>query len=101
PLKKEITFTPIISKNIKYIGLAFIISEIVSLLLSIYFINSYGLIQFKLPTEDRNLSQVIKYSFNPTLDFDFTFFIMGLSLLALAFLLKKGNEIKEENDLTI
>ncbi|BAO75792.1 DUF2975 domain-containing protein [Winogradskyella sp. PG-2] len=40
-------------------------------------------------------------SMNPRLEFDFVLFLMGLSLFILSELLKEGNRIQQENDLTI
>ena len=40
-------------------------------------------------------------NFNPTLEFDFSMFIVGLSLLVVSILLHKGNDLQTENELTI
>ncbi len=38
---------------------------------------------------------------NPHLDFDFTLFLIGLSLIILSALLKEGSKMQQENELTI
>lgn len=50
------------------------------------------------------LNNSLKYvdiTMNPGLDFDFTLLLVGLSLVILSVLLREGNRIQQDNDLTI
>lgn len=99
-LRRRITFSPALVKNIRNLGFLFIFSQICYLLLSVYFATNYGVIRFIL-ADDPNTNQLVEYIFNPILDFNFVFFIMGLSLIILSVLLRYGQSIREDNDLTI
>ena len=48
-----------------------------------------------------NSVKYIKVRMTPRLDFNFTLFIAGLSILVLSMLLKEGHRIQKENQLTI
>ncbi|MEM0517909.1 MULTISPECIES: DUF2975 domain-containing protein [Aequorivita] len=99
-LRRRITFSSALFENIRNLGFLFIFSQICYVVLSVYFATNYGVIRFIL-ADDPNVNQLVEYIFNPTLDFNFVFFIMGLSLIILSVLLRYGQSIREDNDLTI
>lgn len=97
-LKNNIEFSHRLSKFIKAIG-ALLVFKTLLVIVSNFILGT------KLPfivvdPLDYNL-RYLTVSMNPRLDFDFTLFLVGLSLVILSTLLKKGNQIQEENDLTI
>ncbi|SFI54694.1 DUF2975 domain-containing protein [Olleya namhaensis] len=100
-LKKSLSFTNNLYKEVRWLGAVFIISESLSLLFSYVLSTYYGRIGVKTLIEGKRLSDGLELSINPRLEFDFAFFVVGLSLLVLASLLKSGNQLQQENDLTI
>ncbi|MGB2684077.1 MAG: DUF2975 domain-containing protein, partial [Olleya sp.] len=100
-LNKSLTFTHNLNKKVKYLGVVFIFSESLSLLFSYVLGSYYGRISTQTLIDGKRLSGGLDLSMNPRLEFDFAFFIIGLSLLVLASLLKSGNQLQQENDLTV
>ena len=96
-LKKDFGFSLQLSKRIKKTGFLLIIGQIITLFLSLIFTFYYGFASFK----NWNQNNGIQLTINPRLEFDIVLTLVGLSLLILGVLLKKGNEIQQENDLTI
>lgn len=96
-LKKGVSFSAELFKRIKNVGLLLMFLEIINLLISFVFGRYYmhiGLDVLKYQGE-------VQLNIAPKLDFDIVFFTIGLSLVILSVLLKEGNTIKQENDLTI
>ena len=100
-LKKSLSFTNNLYKEVRCLGAVFIISESLSLLFSYFLGTYYGRVGVKTVIDGKRLSDGLELSMNPRLEFDFAFFVVGLSLLVLGSLLKSGNQIQQENDLTI
>lgn len=100
-LNKSLTFTHNLNKKVKYLGILFIVSESLSLLFSYVLGSYYGNISTQTLIDGKRLSGGLDLSMNPRLEFDYAFFLIGLSLLVLASLLKSGNQLQQENDLTI
>lgn len=97
-LRKNFQFSDKLSKLIKTIG--------VLLVFKVLFVTVSGFILgLALPyISIVPINIELKYaniSMNPRLEFDFVLFLMGLSLFILSTLLKEGNRIQEENELTI
>mgnify|MGYP000684030633 CR=1 FL=1 len=100
-LNKSLTFTHNLNKKVKYLGIVFIFSESLSLLFSYVLGSYYGRISTQTLIDGKRLSGGLDLSMNPRLEFDFAFFLIGLSLLVLASLLKSGSQLQQENELTI
>jgi hypothetical protein len=94
-LKEEFVFSLKLAKKIKWVGLLFIIQQLLSLILSVIFGTYYGYAGFEKMSND------VQLNINPRLEFDFTLIIVGLGLIVLSVLLQKGNEIQQENKFTI
>lgn len=100
-LKKEITFSEKLYKNVKWLGIIIISNTLIALVLT-YILGSYfGNISVETMIDNKTFGGGINLSMNPRLEFDFTLFFVGISLLVLTTLLKSGNELQQENDLTI
>jgi hypothetical protein len=96
-LKKEITFSVILTKRLQYIGTLIILSQVLLLIFSIIFNCYYDYVGF----ENAGSTNGIQLNITPRLEFDITLILVGLGIFTLNILLKKGNNIQEENDLTI
>ncbi|AUC16339.1 hypothetical protein BTO06_14795 [Tenacibaculum sp. SZ-18] len=97
-LKVNLTFDNNIIRFTKLIGLLIILIEVLGLVLSFIIGRYYDLISINSET---NYNNAFNLSLNPTLEFNFSMFIVGLSLLVVSILLNKGNELQTENELTI
>lgn len=89
------------SQYINILGIIFITKEILELITSYIIGSYYEHIAVKTFIDGKAFSSGVQLSMNPRLEFEFTLFLVGLSLLVLASLLKSGNQIQQENDLTI
>ena len=96
-LKKEITFSFALTKRLQNIGTLIILSQVLLLFFSIIFSCYYDYIGF----ENASSTNDIQLNITPRLEFDITLILVGLGIFTLNILLKKGNTIQEENDLTI
>lgn len=97
-LKKDFSFNSNLVNRVKWVGLLFITWESLYLITSYIFGNYYSHIGLE---NFFKYSNVMRLNINPRLEFDFTKLLIGLSLLILSKLLKKGKEMQEENNLTI
>ncbi|WP_040280561.1 DUF2975 domain-containing protein [Psychroserpens damuponensis] len=100
-LKRDLNFTPKLFKMIRIIGAIIILDTVFELIMSFIIGKKYDLIKTETLVDNDTFVGAIRFSMNPRLEFDFMFFIIGLSLLVLASLLKRGSQIQQENDLTI
>lgn len=96
-LKKEITFGLALTRRIKNIGTLIILSQVLLLIFSITFSYYYDYVGF----ENVDNTNDIQLNITPRLEFDVTLILVGLGIFTLNILLKKGNTIQDENDLTI
>lgn len=97
-LRSNFQFSDKLSKLIKTIG-ALLVFKVLFVTVSGFIL---GLALPYISIEPINLQ--LKYaniSMNPRLEFDFVLFLIGLSLIILNVLLKEGNRIQQENELTI
>lgn len=97
-LKNNLTFNNKIARHTKLIGLLITLKQVLGLILSFVIGSSYNLISINSET---NYNNAFNLSLNPTLEFNFSMFIVGLSLLVVSILLNKGNNLQTENELTI
>jgi hypothetical protein len=88
-------------KNVKWLGAIMIIKTLLNLIISYVYSSYYGVISTETLVDNNTFSGGIRFSLNPRLEFEFSLFLIGLSLLVLANLLKAGNSIQQENELTI
>ena len=96
-LNNHITFSNELTKQINLIGVLIIVWQLIKILISVIYSFYYSYVGFE--NKDDNLG--IQLNINPRLDFDLSLIFIGLGLLVLSILLKKGNAIQQENDLTI
>ncbi|MFY7671139.1 DUF2975 domain-containing protein [Tenacibaculum sp. MEBiC06402] len=97
-LKKDLSFNSKVSINVKRIGILILLSEVLGLIFNLIigrYISHVGI------ETDIIYNNAFNINFNPTLEFDFSMFIVGLSLLVVSILLHKGNDLQTENELTI
>lgn len=97
-LKEELSFNPYISSRTKLIGLLIILKELLSLILTFGISKYYSVISINSET---NFRYAFNLNFYPTLEFSFSLFITGLSLLIISSLLQQANTLQTENNLTI
>ncbi|MGY8910065.1 MAG: DUF2975 domain-containing protein [Flavobacteriales bacterium] len=96
-LNKNINFSSKLSSKIKTLGILMIVWQIFSLILSIILGQYFKYAWLKNTVGLQDISIII----NPRIEFNFTVFLIGISLIVLSILLKKGFNIQQENDLTI
>jgi hypothetical protein len=93
-LKENSTFPEAISPYLKKIGFLILGQE--AILMSYYIMDSYIIDSLKLrPNLFRN------FEYSPFFEFDIEIIILGLTLLLLSSIFKRGYEIESENELTI
>ncbi|MDT0557920.1 DUF2975 domain-containing protein [Ichthyenterobacterium sp. W332] len=97
-LKSKFEFSSKLYKKIQKLGIILIIEVILTTISN--FILAKDLPIIKVGPIDSSLRYVSIYM-NPRLDFNFTLVLIGLSLIILATLLREGNRIQQENELTI
>ncbi|WP_430466977.1 DUF2975 domain-containing protein [Winogradskyella ouciana] len=97
-LKSNFEFSQKLYKSIQILGIILIV-QVLLVTICNYIVGSQ-LSMVGIRPLDYKLNYVT-LSMNPRLDFDFMIFFVGISLLVLSTLLKSGNELKQENDLTI
>jgi len=100
-LKKDIAFSYLLYKNVKLLGLIIVLKEVLELTISYVLGKYYGIIDLEKLVDGKTFFGGVELSMNPRLEFNFTLFLVGLSIIVLATLLKSGNKLQQENDLTI
>jgi len=100
-LNKKLSFSNKLYFEVKWLGLVFTLTEILRLLFSYILGTYYRYISSETLINGETLTDGIKLSMNPRLEFDLAFFMIGLSLIVLANLLKSGSQLQQENDLTV
>ena len=89
-------------KKIFFIGIVLVISELIKLILSFLYAKWYGAVRLEKVSSIAKLGgQEFNVHFNPTLDFNLSFVLFGLSLIVIASLFKYGNKLQQEQALTI
>ncbi len=96
-LKQKINFSLILAQKVKVIGLLIIVYQLIQLTFSIFYMTNYSYASFK----DITMTDIVTINITPRLEFEYSYIIIGLSLLVLHKLLSKGDVIQQENDLTI
>lgn len=96
-LKQEIKFNKYLSYKIKWIGILFILWQLIETLLSF----SFGLFYNYVGFENFQVNEGFQLSIYPRIEFDATLFLLGICLLVLNTILERANTIQTENDLTI
>ncbi|MBF8149771.1 DUF2975 domain-containing protein [Winogradskyella sp. F6397] len=97
-LKTNFEFSQKLYKSTRLIGFLLIADVLLRVVSN--FILGNDLPYIGIDPLDYNM-RYVSISMNPRLDFNFTLFLIGLALIILSTLLKKGTQIQEENDLTI
>ena len=97
-LRINIEFSHKLYKLIQGLGIVLLLSILLTYISNLILGNS--LYDIRIDPLNKDLTYV-EIFMTPRLDFDFTLFVVGLSLLILSSLLKAGNKMRQENDLTI
>lgn len=100
-LSRDLSFSNGVAKGVKWMGLIFMSAEVIQAGISLVFSKYFSGLHLMPTKKGMHLETLMKYQVNPRINFDFTFFFIGLSLLVLSALLKMGSTIEEDNDLTI
>lgn len=101
PLRNEISFSLGMAKNVRLLGLFLIFYDIIQLISSYTQGQHWGHAIIHSYKNDLPIEEAFNLQINPTLKFDFTFFIVGLGLLVIYYLLKTANSIEREHNLTV
>ena len=97
-LKKDLSFNIEVSKNVKRIGFLLILMEVLGAIFNLIIGIHISHVGIETDILFRNAFHI---NFNPTIEFDLSMFITGLSLLVVSILLNKGNDLQTESNLTI
>ncbi|WP_348743626.1 hypothetical protein [Tenacibaculum sp. 190524A05c] len=97
-LKKDLSFNMEVSKNVKRIGFLLILMEVLGAIFNLIIGIHISHVGIETDILFRNAFDI---NFNPTIEFDLSMFITGLSLLVVSILLNKGNDLQTESNLTI
>lgn len=97
-LKSDLKFSQRLYKSIQTLGLILILQVLMVTICNLILGNQLSYVDIK-PLDYK--VQYVTLSMNPRIDFDFTLFLVGFSLIVLSSLLKAGNRIQQENELTI
>jgi len=100
-LKKELKFNSTLYKYVKYLGVILICKEILHFVITICLSKYYRNIVMQTRIDNSILHDGIDITMVPRLEINIPLIILGLSILVFASLLKAGNQLQQENDLTI
>lgn len=100
-LRRDFSFNNFLYVKVKWLGIIIILKTVIELIINYVLGQYFDHVISKTLVDGKIFSQGINLTLNPRLDFEFTLFLVGLSLLVLANLLKAGNSIQQENNLTI
>ena len=100
-LNKGLEFRLELSKKVKTLGLILIIGVVLKLFLSFVFQFNYDVILIHSSINDVTFENPTNLLIYPRLNFKLGMFLIGISLIILSALLKEGNRIQQENELTI
>lgn len=100
-LKESLDFHVDLSKKVKLLGLLLVLGVLFKLLLSYILFLNFDVIKFTSSINNTIILNPIDVLIRPRLNFKLGIFLLGISLIILGNLLKKGNAIQQENDLTI
>ena len=90
-----------LSNKVRKLGVVLTFLVFFKLLLSFIFHLYFDVITVLTSIENEIIANPTNVLIYPRLDFNLLMFIVGLSLIILSTLLKEGNRIQQENDLTI
>ena len=100
-LKSGMEFRLQLSNKVRKLGVVLTFLVFFKLLLSFIFHLYFDVITVLTSIENEIIANPTNVLIYPRLDFNLLMFIVGLSLIILSTLLKEGNRIQQENDLTI
>lgn len=100
-LNEDLKFNSFLFKNVKYLGVVLIVKTVFTIVISFVFASYYSYIKTETLVANENFNAGFQFSINPRIEFDFSLFLIGISLLVLASLLKAGTNLQQENELTI
>ncbi|MBX0333075.1 DUF2975 domain-containing protein [Pontibacter sp. HSC-14F20] len=98
-LSKSHSFSHNIAQKVKWIGLIVIIAELITVVINFIYSQYFGIM---IITALKNgARETLQVTMNPRLDLNFTLLLVGLSLVVLSSLLKLGNTLEKEHQLTV
>ncbi|WP_179021617.1 DUF2975 domain-containing protein [Winogradskyella forsetii] len=100
-LKSDSGFGSQLSQKVKILGIILTLGVVLKLTLSIVFYFYLNVITVFSSIDNEIISNPTQVLIHPRLDFNLSMLLIGLSLIILSTILKKGSQIQEENDLTI
>ena len=101
-LRSKLEFGSQLSNKVNALGIILTAGVVLKLVLSIIFHFYLDVITvFSISIDDEIISNPTNVLIYPRLDFNLAMFLIGLSLIILSQLLKEGNRIQRENELTI
>ena len=100
-LKTSFSFNINMIKKVRWLGLLFIAAEFIKLVSNYILKKNCGSIGLVSYQDGNIMERPFNLSIEPILDFDFKMFMIGLAILVLSSLLRIGNRIEGENNLTI
>lgn len=103
-LAKQIYFSKVLSKYISKLGYLLLLSQLVPIIYAFIDIKLFGNIRIQpqiLESLKSGYFENIKVYFNPTIDVNIYIMLLGAVLVLFTKLIKRGQELEEENELTI
>lgn len=100
-LRINLNFNKGLSNKTKAIGLLFLSSEIIKILLVLILSKYANAIRVESFLNQKYLYGGVQINITPRLDFDVALFTLGLTLVIIGYLFDKADNLKQENDLTI
>lgn len=100
-LKRSLSFDIKIIQRVTWLGLILIISELMNASQSYYISRLIDYIDISSYDNGSTINNGLRTQIYPMITFEWSIFIVGCSLLVLSTLLRQGNILETENELTI
>ncbi|WP_179374875.1 DUF2975 domain-containing protein [Winogradskyella wichelsiae] len=100
-LNRRIEFSLELFKNVKCLGLLLVFATLFKFLVSFIFSFYYELMTITSRIDNTLILNPTNVLIRPRLNFNIWIFIIGIALIIFSELLKNGNQIQQENDLTV
>jgi len=100
-LNQDFKFHKKLANKTKTLGILLIFSTLFKFLISIIFFYCYDIITITSSINNQTILNPTNVLIYPRLNFSFGHFLIGLSIIILSALLKKGNNLQQENELTV
>lgn len=100
-LKLGINFNDKLFRRIRWIGWFIICSEVIKLVLTLIYKSLFFAVLLRGSSSVKNYYNPIQINFMGRLEFDISFFFLGLLILAIAFIIQHGIQLQKESELTV